>query len=803
MGRAVLATAMVLTSAGCYRPELERCAVACTDFCPADQTCAADGYCHAPGDTERCGAAQSTIHALTAGDHHACAIDKDDHLLCWGANDDAQVGVGTGSRRELIPTRIEGAADATWSTVDAGRVHTCGTQRGIHGDTLLCWGNDDSGQSGGAGAADIETPTSPQGSGEGWIAVAAGGRFSCGIRADSETVHQLYCWGDDANGQLGDGGAPDQPGRPEPQPADTAWTDWVEVTAGDEHACARRAGGQLYCWGNNDSGRIGDGTDGGNQLKPTPVAPPAGEGALSFRAVSAGGNNTCAINDHGKLYCWGSGSFKKLGVAAEDNALVPQRVGTDSDWSAVSVGGVAVCGVRTAGTRCWGENEWGTLGDGHWVARPSPGPVSGLAQPAPVAVGSRFACAAPPGGGVVCWGDNPEGELGNGKTSTAHEPTAIRLSDQPSDHLWTAVAAGSHHTCGIHAGQVFCWGWNSDGALDGGENDGTPTPPLTPITFGADDATAREIAVGVSSSCALLDDGVHTRPWCWGSEASGQLGNGLPEAESHRLVEIGTLGGMFGAAGAWSHLTVSGDTASALLGTTRMVWGDPTKFGLGNNNEVAVVTAPADAGGALAWKSIEQGYQFGCGIEQSNALHCWGSDDDEKQGDLVMGNGAPVPHVVMAGTEFNSLGVAWNGHHACAITVAKTLRCWGQNDHAQLGVVGAPINVPTVVGQLGDGWAAVAAGPSHTCGIHGDIDRKMYCWGSNQYGQLGNDQVVTEVRDPTRVGEDTGWTAISAGKEHTCGLRGGDLYCWGNSDHGQVGDGRQAENVPQPVNLPP
>ena len=782
MGLAVFVAAFA--GAGCYRPDLERCAITCTDFCPADQTCGGDGYCHADGDTEACGVAPPAVGALAAGDHHACAIDADGHLRCWGDNREGQVGVGFATRRVLLGTQVDGpGGPGGWSWIDGGSDHTCG----IKNAQLLCWGDDFGGQAGGPDSTRVEVPATPVDptTGTGWIAVAAGGRFSCGLRADGDARH-LLCWGADYNGQLGDG--PGDNGSPLMHLADLAsdgtWTDWVEVSAGDDHACARRAGGQVYCWGNNQSGSVGDNTDFEKRI-PTRIAPAMADGARSFRAVAAGGRSSCAIGVDGKLYCWGDSSYGKLGIPGATNTLVPRQVGTDSDWTAIAVGASSACGMQSAGVRCWGRGDHGAIGNAAWDDRNAPAPVMGLAAATALAVGDDFACAALAAGGVRCWGDNPEGELGNSNTSRKYQPTAVA----PVDGAWTAVAAGAFHTCGIHGGDVLCWGWNGDGALDGAQSDGTAFPAAVPtVAVGA--ATATEIVVGRSTSCALVDDAGATQPWCWGKEAFGQLGDGLPAVSRRQPGAIGT-------AGAWSHLAASGDVAAGLLGATRQVWGDPADFGLGNGDSTTVQPAPMDASDGRSWSAVTLGRGFGCGLERmTGALFCWGRDDASQQGDVTTTPPAMTPHAVAAGTVFASVAAAWMGDHACAITAAHEVWCWGRNDAGQGGDLPVEIVAPTRVPNSGSGWTAVAAAEYHTCGIRAG---ELYCWGANDRGQLGVDDSPASDAPPTRVGMDGGWTAISAGTVHTCGVREGFLYCWGDGPYGEIGDGDRAQNVPGPV----
>ena len=779
---------LAIAAVGCYRPDLAPCSVTCTDVCPGEQTCGDDGYCHAEGDTTSCTSAQVAIRALTAGVHHACAIDDTGRLLCWGNNRNGQVGLDLVVERALIATAIDGPdGPLGWTAVDAGDYHTCGVQNG----KLACWGYDSSGQSGGTDNSGVITPQIPMDSGTGWLTVSTGSLFSCGIRADGAD-RDLYCWGSDTSAQLADGDG-DSTG-PELRLANLTndgetVVDWVEVNAGDHHACARRASGEIYCWGGNDEGKVGDGTR-EEKRRPTRVvvdALPVGERV--FRSVAAGSQASCAVSATGALYCWGVNGYLQLGSAEVEQTSVPRRVGTGSDWSAVQVGMVSACGVRADGLWCWGNGEAGALGNGGWASHPTPRRVTGIDGPALLAVGDDVACAAPAVGGVLCWGENEHGELGNSNTSTKYTPTLLA----PADGKWTAVAPALDHTCGIHDGQVRCWGWNAEGALDGRQSEGVAVPTVVAVPAGAG-VRAREIGVSLYSSCAIMGDGAAARPWCWGYDSNGQVGTGNPHVYRTPVA--------IGVAGVWSALTVASRSASALAGSSRMVWGDPSGYGLGNGDDMTQVNTPT-AGDALAWQALSLGHQFGCGIEMgSRALRCWGSDEYRQQGDGATDSPGMTPHVLPPGLAFASLGVGWDGHHACAITMAGALYCWGRNDYGQVGTgagVETTIHTPTAVPSSEGVWTAVSAGWLHTCGIR---EHDLYCWGNNRYAQIGTGDEDLSSDANTRIGAAGEWTAVAAGSGHTCAVRAGNLYCWGTNLHGQVGDGTQAQPAPGPVILP-
>ncbi len=160
----------------------------------------------------------------------------------------------------------------------------------------------------GSSATAASTPTGPRptlvaGGATNWIRVDTGDYHTCAIR----TTGRLYCWGTDFAGQLGDGGT--NADQTTPTLVAGGATNWTTVTAGLSHTCARRATGRLYCWGHDESGQLG--TSGPNADRTTP-APVAGS-ATNWTALTTGDDHTCARRATGRLYCWGSDESGQLG----------------------------------------------------------------------------------------------------------------------------------------------------------------------------------------------------------------------------------------------------------------------------------------------------------------------------------------------------------------------------------------------------------------------------------------------------------------------------------------------------------
>jgi alpha-tubulin suppressor-like RCC1 family protein len=193
--------------------------------------------------------------------------------------------------------------------------------------------------------------------------IAAGGSNTCGV----STNGTLWCWG--LNGTSPSEDLPTQVTTP-------AATGWATVTAGSLHTCATRADTSLWCWGDGFVGELGIGSA-TNEDTPQQVTTPA---AAGWATVSPGENFTCAIRAGGTMWCWGFNGSGRLGIGSYGNKSLPQQVATSATtpWATVSAGGGHACATRTNRTLwCWGENQFGQLGLGNTTTETRPKQVTG------------------------------------------------------------------------------------------------------------------------------------------------------------------------------------------------------------------------------------------------------------------------------------------------------------------------------------------------------------------------------------------------------------------------------------------
>src|SRR5262245_2787634 len=240
-----------------------------------------------------------------------------------------------------------------------------------------------------APAAGSSSSATPEYGSSDWRQVSAGGAHSCGIR----TTGRLYCWGLDHKGQLGNGDV-STTSQPTPVEVVGGWTDGGQVSAGNSATCAVRRNGRLYCWGEDLEGQLGNGSMIGDRSVPTQVV-----GARTdWSSVSNTGAHTCALRRSGTAWCWGSDNEGQLGNGATTGSReAPVAVaGQSAVWTSLQTGGSTSCGIRTSGRLyCWGFDIAGGVGNGPGNEDvPSPAQVSGGATNwASVAVGSAHTCA--------------------------------------------------------------------------------------------------------------------------------------------------------------------------------------------------------------------------------------------------------------------------------------------------------------------------------------------------------------------------------------------------------------------------
>lgn len=383
---------------------------------------------------------------------------------------------------------------------------------------------------------------------------SVGGTHACYVGS----LFKPACWGSNSSAQLGTGGTStteDKPIKMSKPPGSFDPVSLVKVEAGDNFSCGIDDTDSLYCWGNGRFGRLGDGStiEHSNTDPYTPV-PANGFDPNSVKDFSVGHQTVCAIQNSGKLYCWGNGKYGQLGHGVLENSgdPVPVNPGPDTtpldvdNIKQVSVGLFHVCAIDASDKLfCWGEEFDGRLGfKAGSVDDINCGDDAGFTpcedEPRAVISGSSFfdpddvqyvsagglhTCAINNSNQIFCWGAGSMGQLGDGNNTASNTPVYINMLDFELNQAST-IASGYEHTCSIDiGGKMLCWGSNQEGQLGDGTNFAKPFPSFPSTGEGLLQLDVVGISVSVSrgTTCASDSSG---KLYCWGEGTSGQLGNG-------------------------------------------------------------------------------------------------------------------------------------------------------------------------------------------------------------------------------------------------------------------------------------
>jgi alpha-tubulin suppressor-like RCC1 family protein len=352
----------------------------------------------------------------------------------------------------------------------------------------------------------------------------------------------VRCWGENNFGQLGASHS-NRIGDNESAFAAASvelGTSAVQLSVGSTHGCALLSNHDVTCWGEGTNGQLGYGNT--NNIGDDEPVSVAGAVQLSGKArqVVVGGSHSCAIIDEGQVQCWGSNEFGQLGNGQ------PGSVGDDETPASVSplrfalpikqlaLGFDFSCALDIVGNvYCWGENYFGQLGRGDWLQGSdsyemandlSPIALGGSTEQ--IFTGPTGVCALRTDGALYCWGDNSMGQIGYDQfDAIGDDEFPVDVGALPIGSGIKSVALGMSHSCALfHDGTVKCWGDNSDGqlGLDGGNSTGLTAAAVEamPVSLGG---VASDIASGSGFSCAVLVTGGVR---CWGANDAGQLGRG-------------------------------------------------------------------------------------------------------------------------------------------------------------------------------------------------------------------------------------------------------------------------------------
>jgi alpha-tubulin suppressor-like RCC1 family protein len=274
----------------------------------------------------------------------------------------------------------------------------------------------------------------------------------------------------------------------------------VSVDKSDRHVCGLSTDSLAYCWGDNQSGELGDGTF-INRTTPTPVS-----GGRRFLSITAGAGFTCARNLNNHPYCWGANTYAQLGTGLyTGDVMTPVRVRTPKLFSVLNAGLEYVCGVTTdSHAYCWGRDTENQLGDGAPPHRSDslPMPVAGTRLYKQVDGGIDHSCALSTSDLAFCWGYG--WGIGDGRFGS--QPAPVRVA---GGLKFAQLSTGWYHTCAVTFNQeAFCWGGSITGQINGSQ----PISSLVPVAV-MTDYRFTQISTGAELTCGITPA---SRVVCWG-----------------------------------------------------------------------------------------------------------------------------------------------------------------------------------------------------------------------------------------------------------------------------------------------
>ena len=726
-----------------------------------------------PTQTSSLGTGRIAV-AISAGNSHTCAILDDGTVSCWGRNNYGQLGDGTTTNRNTPNQTSSLGVGRTAVAISSGSYHTCAI---LDDGTVSCWG-DNYGHQLGDGTffgsyRNIPNQTSSLGTGRTAVAISAGNSHTCAILDDAS----VSCWGDNYYGQLGDG---TNSGSYTPTQTSSLGIGRIPVaiSSGVMHTCAILDDASVSCWGRNNFGQLGDGTY-TDRNTPTQTSS-LGIGRIAV-AISSGYYHTCAVLDNASVSCWGYNNDGGLGDGTNSNRSTPTQtssLGVGRTAVAISSGNRHTCALLDdASVSCWGRNS-GNLGDGTTIARNTPTQTSSLGtatNPRTAALSERdfdndgilnifdthmtyldiredtlsaapsglHTCALLENGSVSCWGRGGVGQLGNGGTSNKLTPTLT--SSFGVNRTAISVSSGSFHTCALlDNGSVTCWGQNTNGELGYGNGSSSSTPQLT-SSLGAG-RTAIAISSGYQHTCALLDNGSVS---CWGNGANGRLGRGSTSSSNSPIL-VGSFGmGRYAVAiatGPYHNCALLNDGNVSCWGM-----GQAGQIGNGIDNDQSLPTQTSSLGTNRTAIAISVGTRHSCAILDNGLVSCWGTRSFGVIGDGSLSSVSqktPTPTSSL-GTGRTAVAISAGAFWTCVILDDDTVSCWGMG--GRLGNGGtSDKSTPTLTSSLGTNSTpiAISAGGSHTCVA---LDNSsVYCWGLGDNGQLGSGYTSDEL-SPTQT----------------------------------------------------
>ena len=489
--------------------------------------------------------AEDKIIQVSLGDQHSSALTSSGRIFTWGSNSYGQLGDGT-TEAKFTPTDITSyfnlEADDKIIQVSLGSNHTSAITLKGH---IFTWGVNWYGQLGDGTREERYCPTDITSRfnlevNDRIIQISLGNYHSFALTL----MGNIFTWGVNWHGQLGTGTK-----EASLTPTDiTSSLDLeekdkvVQVVSGYENSSVLTLTGRIFTWGFNWYGQLGDGTT-EERHSPTDITSRFNlEVNDRIIQVSLGGSHSSVNTLNGNIFTWGSNHYGQLGDGTTINRHYQFDITscfnleTEETLIQVSSGSFHSLALTSNGRIfAWGNNDYGQLGDETKIIRFSPVEITSyfnlqenetIIQ---VISGFENSSALTSSGRIFTWGNNDDGQLGDGTTEERYCPTDItsHFDLEESDKIIHVSLGYSHSSALTSSGRIFTWGYNDDGQLGDGTTEERYCPTDITSHFDLEESDKIiHVSLGSYHSSALTFLG---RILAWGNNFSGQLGDGTTE----------------------------------------------------------------------------------------------------------------------------------------------------------------------------------------------------------------------------------------------------------------------------------
>jgi alpha-tubulin suppressor-like RCC1 family protein len=682
----------------------------------------------------------------------------------------------------------------------------------LNNGAVVTWGANGSGQLGDGTFSSSVAKMRPVevlglGPDSGVIALAGGGSFSLALKSDGT----LRAWGENANGELGLG---DTINRSSPVQI-PGLMNVIATSSSSNHSLALKNDGTVWSWGNNSRGQLGNGTT-NNSAFPVQVS-----GLTNIIGISAGGPTatlgySLALKADGTVWAWGFNVNGTLG----DNTLIskslpvqvngPGGVGFLTNIIKIAAGGNTAYALKSDGTMWgWGLNANGRLGDDSTTTRRTPVQIVGpsgagsfLTNVVNIYGGGGQGMALTADGTFYTWGNNSSGQLGDGTFLEKHIPTPISFMGKLNkDAVITSFGGSGHTLLALNNGKVIAWGSNASGQLGNGNFTGSVSP-VQVSGLGVGSGIGIVSASATDHTFAVKTDG---SVLAWGSNIFAKLGDTTTITRFEPVLASALSGITLCTTGCFGNAILAEGNHSAALASDGKVWTWGIGNRIGNGTNVDSPT-PVQVPGLTNIISIGTGGHT-LALKSDGTVWSWGSNNDGRLGDGTFIDKFSPVQVVGPGaiglTGITQIKVGNNTN--LALRNDGAVFAWGLNSNGAVGD-GTLVNRNMAVQILPPGSNVKALATDSSFSLALKNDGSVLVWGLNSAGALGNG-TLSNTRQTTPVlvpslGAGSNIVAIEAGGGTAMALKSdGTVLVWGANGSGQLGNGTLDSN-PTPSLMP-